>query len=347
MEKNDLCLVTGASGYLASWLVKDLLEAGYRVRGTVRRADDSERNRTLRELLPGVELVAADLRSPDGWDEAVDGVRWVFHVASPQAVATEKNRTEGAVAGTEYLVRAALGSPSVRKIVLTGSVAAVAYGTDKRRYDEDDWTDLDGPAGKMDYFRSKTLAERKAWELVDDPQANPRGVPLATVNPGFILGPTLVPWGRYSMQALQDQAEGRSPLLDMEMDAVDVRDCARMHIAVMADPAADGRRHLAMSMKATAQEQAELISSVTGPLGMKPVRVGLRRPALWFAKIFMSDAGAIYDKVGRQITYATKYPDVYTYRYTDLRASLQETFDRMVELGWIGPADRDRPPAAP
>ncbi len=196
MRKGDLCLVTGVSGYLASWLAKYLLEEGYRVRGTVRRLDDPARNDAVRNILPGIELVAADLRVRDGWTEAMAGVDWVFHVASPQAVPTESHRTEGAVSGTEFVLAAAFGSDTAKKVVVTSSEAAIAYGYPRSRqhFTEDDWTNLDGDAGRFDYFRSKTLAERLAWDLARDRNLNPRAVPIATICPGFILGPSLVPW---------------------------------------------------------------------------------------------------------------------------------------------------------
>jgi nucleoside-diphosphate-sugar epimerase len=87
MKPGDLCLVTGVSGYLASWLAKQLLDAGYQARGTVRSLADTEKVSTMRTLLPGVELTEADLRSPRGWIEADAGCQWIFHVASPQAAA--------------------------------------------------------------------------------------------------------------------------------------------------------------------------------------------------------------------------------------------------------------------
>src|SRR5581483_1963989 len=85
MNRGDLCLITGVSGYLASWIAKHLIDAGFRVRGTVRSLADADKVAAMRALLPGVELAEADLRSADGWKEAVAGSQWVFHVASPQA----------------------------------------------------------------------------------------------------------------------------------------------------------------------------------------------------------------------------------------------------------------------
>src|SRR5262245_5729220 len=121
MKEGDLCLVTGASGYLASWIARYLLEQGYRVRGTVRNMQDRQRNEALQRMLPGIELVAADLRHEAGWRAAVAGVQWVFHVASPQAVKSERDRTGGALSGTRHLLAAAFAEPSVRKIVVTSS----------------------------------------------------------------------------------------------------------------------------------------------------------------------------------------------------------------------------------
>ncbi len=239
MQPGDLCLVTGVSGHLASRIAKDLLEGGFRVRGTVRNLKDSDKVRTMRSLLPGIDLVEVDLRSPVGWPEAAEECRWIFRVASPQGVSSETDRTGAAVRGTEHLMRAALGAASVEKIVLTSSEAAVAYGhpRSKQRFDEDDWTNPKGPAGANDYFRSKTLAEKLAWDLVSDPTLNSNGIALSTINPGLILGPTLVPWGRFSLEMLKTIAESGMPLIpDMVTHIVDVRDCARMHIALMGIP---------------------------------------------------------------------------------------------------------------
>src|SRR6266851_3845368 len=111
MQPGDLCVVTGITGYVASWIGRDLLEEGYRVRGTVRSLIDEEKIPQMREQLPGAEFVEADLRSKAGWEKATEGCRWVFHVASPQAVASETDRTGGATSGTQYVLTAALTLP--------------------------------------------------------------------------------------------------------------------------------------------------------------------------------------------------------------------------------------------
>ncbi len=343
MEKGDLCLVTGVSGYLGSWLANQLLEQGSRVRGTVRSLRDDDKVAAVRALLPGVELAAADLRSPDGWRDAVAGVRWVFHVASPQAVPSEKDRTSGAIEGTEYLMRAALASESVEKIVLTSSEAAIAYGfpRSKQRFTEDDWTVLDGAAGKNDYFRSKTLAEKLAWDLAADPEVNPRQVPLSVINPSFIAGPSLVPWGRFSLDSLRSMATGRIPALpDMVNHVIDVRDCAAMHIALMNDPTTNGQRHFAFAVTGKMTDMTDAIRKNYGHLGFSPKSRVIPTWLLGIVSLFSSQVGSLYSKLGQPNFYAPKRPDLYRYRYTDIEEIITASMDSMLDHGWLKPRDK-------
>lgn len=340
MRPGDLCVVTGASGYLASWLARDLLERGLRVRGTIRGAGDEAKVKTLRSLLPGLELAEADLRAPAGWAGAVAGCRWVFHVASPQAVPTERDRTGGAVQGTEHVLRAALAEPSVEKVVLTSSEAAIAYGhpATKQRFTEDDWTVLDGPAGRNDYMRSKTLAERRAWELVADPAVNTRGVPLSVIHPGFIAGPSLVPWGRYSLDTLKNVAEGRMPLFpDLDLHMVDVRDCARMHSALMNDPATNGHRHFSFGVTGKMVDLAREVRRQYATLGFTPRAAVMPAPLAFLASLVSSDLRAVYGKLGHPNRYETRWPTVHRYVHTSFAQIVKDSMDSMLEHGWLTP----------
>lgn len=340
MKNGDLCLVSGVSGYLGSWIAKDLLEKGFRVRGTVRSLDDPGRIATLRQLLPGVELVAADLRQEQGWAEAVAGCQWVFHVASPQAVKSEHDRTGGAISGTQYVLAAAFAEPSVQKVVMTSSEAAIAYGhpRSKQHIDETDWTDLNAVGQKADYFRSKTLAERLAWEWAADPARNPRRIPVATVNPCFILGPSLVPWGRYSLGMLSDIAQGKMPLmLNMNLHIVDVRDCARMHIAVMANEASNGRRHLSMGTTGSFAALAHSITRNFGSIGFAPKA---RVAPQWLARLMAmlsSDVASIYSHVGNELHYETRSPGVFRYKHRDVDGIVQDSMESMLQHQWLKP----------
>lgn len=340
MQSGDLCLVTGVSGYLASWIAKQLLDQGFRVRGTVRNSNDKSTLKVLHSLLPGVSLVAADLRSPVGWATAVDGVQWVFHVASPQAVPSERDRTGGAVAGTQHLLKAALASQSVEKIVLTSSEAAIAYGhpRSKQHFTEDDWTVLDGAAGKNDYFRSKTLAERLAWDTVSDLSANPRNIPLAVINPSFIAGPSLVPWGRFSLDLIKNVAEGRIPgVPDMVSYTVDVRDCAAMHIEVMGDPKTNGHRHFSFGTVSKMARIAHVIRDRYAGKGFAPRARVIPTWLLGLLSLFSNQVGSIYSKLDQPNVYQTKWPDAYRYQYRDFDQIIVDSMDSMLAHGWIKP----------
>lgn len=116
---------------------------------------------------------------------------------------------------------------------------------------------------------------------------------------------------------------------------VDVRDCAAMHIAVMDDPSTDGRRNFCFAMTATMLEMSRIIRENYGAIGLKPTMRVAPKFVIWATQMFRPDAGSIYDKLGHANHYETKWPNVYSYRYTDLAASIRASIDRMLELGWL------------
>src|SRR4029077_5268595 len=185
-------LVTGGSGYLGSWCVIDLLRRDYRVRTTVRdlAREPEVRAAIASEVEPGERLsvLAADLRSDDGWEEAVEGCDYVLHVASPFPPEQPKDPDELIVPAREGTLRVLEASleAGVDRIVVTSSVAAITGGTKpvSGPPTEQHWSDPDNPK-LTPYARSKTIAERAAWDFVRE-----RGEveKLAVVNPGAILG---------------------------------------------------------------------------------------------------------------------------------------------------------------
>ena len=188
-------LVSGGSGFLGGWCLVELLRRGYRVRTTVRDlAREAEvRARVGSRVDAGDRLsfFAADLGGDDGWARAVDGCDYVLHVASPFPAAQPKDPDELIVPareGTLRVLRAGLDA-GVERVVVTSSVAAVGGGVERGRgaAERGDWTDGDN-AELTPYTRSKAIAERAAWDLVEE-----RGEigKLAVVNPGAILGPVL------------------------------------------------------------------------------------------------------------------------------------------------------------
>jgi nucleoside-diphosphate-sugar epimerase len=244
-------LVTGGSGYLATQLIAALLRAGRPVRATVR---STAREADLRAAVrrgdaddAGLEIVTADLTADDGWPAAVADCEEVYHVASPFPFAQPKDPDELIVPAREGALRVlrAARDAGARRVVLTSSFAAVGY-TPKpgAEFTEDDWTDPDTP-GLAPYPRSKAIAERAAWDLME---RDGGGTELVVVNPTFILGPTLTTDLRSSAQLIKAMLEGTMSVAPRQRFGVaDVRDIADLHIRAMAAPRAAGKRFLAVA----------------------------------------------------------------------------------------------------
>ena len=246
-------LVTGGSGFIGSHVILQLLSAGHIVRTTVR---DLKREPEVRALLrqggpePGerVRFFAADLMKDAGWKEAAAGSEYVMHIASPFPVHVPKDENELIVPAREGALRVlrAARDAGVKRVVLTSSFAAVGYGHPEQTkpFDEADWTDLNGE-GLTAYVKSKTLAERAAWELIAKEGG---GLELAVVNPVGVFGPVLGADYATSILIVQKMMDGAMPGVPrLVIGGVDVRDVADLHLRAMVHPAAKGERFLAVA----------------------------------------------------------------------------------------------------
>ena len=244
-------LITGASGFVAQHLILQLLEKGYSVRGTLRSL---KRAGEVRDVLgkhnpaaKDIEFVEADLGSDAGWAEAARGCEFVHHVASPFPAVHPKDEMElirPARDGALRVLRAAKAA-GVKRVVMTSSMAAIAYGHGDKRAevsDETMWSNPDGP-DNTPYTKSKTIAERAAWDYVN---GEGKGLELATINPTGILGPALSKDVSTSLEIPIRLMNGKTPGLPrLGFSFVDVRDVAACHMAAMELPAAAGERFLA------------------------------------------------------------------------------------------------------
>jgi nucleoside-diphosphate-sugar epimerase len=245
-------LVTGGSGFIGSHCIVQLLNAGHDVRTTVRNLNREAEVRAL--LKQGgiadtgdrLSFCAADLERGAGWPEAVAGCDYVLHVASPFPPAVPKDENELIVPAREGALRVlrAARDAGVKRVVLTSSYAAIGYGAAARTtpYTEEDWTDPD----KADpYPKSKTLAERAAWDFI---AAEGGALELSVVNPVGVFGPVLGPDYSTSVMLVQRLMDGAVPGCPrLWFGCVDVRDVADLHIRAMTEPAAKGERFLAVA----------------------------------------------------------------------------------------------------
>lgn len=293
-------LVTGGSGFIGSHTILQLLAAGHQVRATVRNL---KREPEVRELLkqggvePGDRLsfFAADLERDAGWAEAVAGCDFVLHIASPFPQSIPKNEDELIIPAREGALRVlrAARDAGVKRVVLTSSFAAVGYGQPPSTtpFTEENWTN---PAGEdvQPYVKSKTLAERAAWDFL----AREGGqLELSVVNPVGVFGPVL---GRdYStsilmVQRLMDGAIPGSP--QMYFGVVDVRDVADLHLRAMTSPAAKGERFIAVA--GDFMSMVDIARVLKARLGEAAKRVPTRQLPNWLVRLV-----ALRDPAAKQI----------------------------------------------
>lgn len=240
-------LVTGGSGYIAGFTIRQLLAEGWTVHTTVRNL---AREESLRRLLGGtaetLRFFAADLTADAGWAEAVAGCSHVAHVASPLGANAPRHEDELIVPAREGVLRALrfARDAGVTRFVQTSSVAAIAYGHGKgvNHFTEQDWTNVDGP-GVYAYVKSKTIAERAARDWI---AAEGGAMEFVTVNPSAVLGPVWTNDFSASLEVVRQLLSGALPgCPDFGFGIVDVRDVADLHVRVLTAPGMAGERFIA------------------------------------------------------------------------------------------------------
>ncbi|KAL1363943.1 hypothetical protein HN51_012105 [Arachis hypogaea] len=242
-----LVCVTGASGYIATWIVKFLLNRGYTVKATVRDTSDPRKVEHLTNLEGAKErlqLFKANLLEEGSFDSVVQGCDGVFHTASPFYNDVKDPQTElldPALKGTLNVLQSCAKSPSVKRVVLTSSTAAVTHNGRPRTpevvVDETWFSDPDFcRKSKMWYVLSKTLAEDAAWKF-----AKENNLDIVTINPAMVIGPLLQPILNTSATLILDIVNGAQIFPNATFGWVNVKDVANAHIQAYEIPSATGR----------------------------------------------------------------------------------------------------------
>jgi dihydroflavonol-4-reductase len=328
-------LVTGATGYAAGFCIRELLEHGYDVRGSVRslKASNVDHLRPLGE----VEFVQAILDDDAGWAEAVEGCDYVLHVASPIPFKAPKHEDEiirPAVDGTKRVLRAA-AKAGVKRVVYTSSLDTVTQNsaTHDRVRTDDDWSDL---AQSSAYGKSKILAEKAAWELSAE-----LGLEVSAILPGAIIGPQLqahVNKDSTSDLVRRILAGGMPAIPPISLGFSDVRDLATAHRLAMEVPAAAGNRYIVADGPLWLSDVAQILKDEYGPKGY---RISTRSVPAWViravalvndeAKLAASQFDANYhvttEKARRELGWVNR----------PVRRTIIETAELLIEMGVIQP----------
>jgi nucleoside-diphosphate-sugar epimerase len=285
----ELVLVTGGSGFIGVHCILQLLNAGYRVRTTVRSLS---READVRAMLKagGLEtgddltFVAADLMSDAGWSEAVTGCDFVLHVASPFPPGVPKHEDELIIPAREGALRVlrTARDTGVKRVVLTSSFAAISHSLQEKDgpFTEENWSDPNSNHIGA-YAKSKTLAERAAWDFIAQEGGD---LELAVVNPVSVFGPVLGPDYSTSIQVVQRLMDGSVPGCPrLSFGIVDVRDVADLHLRAMTHSAAKGERFLAVAGNSMTMQEIALV--LKARMGAAARRVPTRVVPDWLVRV--------------------------------------------------------------
>jgi len=340
-------LVTGATGYIASWVIKNLLEQGHTVHATVRDLNKKLSFAHLNKIAAGttgtLKLFKANLLEANSFDEAMQGCEIVLHMASPFVVSNFKDALkdiiEPAVLGTENVLNSVNKTESVKRVIVTSSIAAT-YGdaidiqhTAKNEFDESYWNTTSSETHQP-YPYSKVIAERKAWDM----QKAQQRWDLVCINPALVLGPSLTANTQSgSVEVLQQFANGMTLLgvPPMWNGIVDVRDVAKAHVQAAFNPNAEGR-YIISGGTLSLLEMGKILRQNFGPKFPFP-RNKLPKAAF---KLFGPLAGFSKSFVELNMGYpiyfnANKSQQELGMQYRNIETSLIEHFQQLLDDGVV------------
>ncbi len=310
---SETVFVTGITGFIAKHVALNLLTQGYAVRGTLRsmaRADEVRQTLQAHGAdVSNLSFVEANLDEDGGWVEAVADCDYVQHIASPVPVSQPRDR-EALVPmarGGALRVLNAAQAADVKHIVVTSSLAAMAHRDDRsatRSITESDWSDPEGKHATA-YIVSKTRAELAVWAWAYEQGWTER---VTTVNPCYVLGPTLDTDISGSVMVVQLLMTGAYPLLPpINLMLVDVRDVAELHVRAMTLPETGGRRLLAAADTLALLDVADILRNEFPSYAVKIPTRNMPAFAVRLLAQFDRKVMSIVPQLGRTLTADNAY----------------------------------------
>ena len=338
-------LITGASGYIGKHITLQLLNQGYEVRASVRKLSKSAevRDAVLPHLLDSSKIdsrltfVELDLEKDSGWDAALKNIDVLMHTASPFPLSSPKDENDlirPAVDGTLRALKAAKSS-GVKRVILTSSMAAI-YGRELdagvSEYDETMWTDVTHPVGRGAYTKSKTLAEKAAWDYVksDAPE-----IALTTINPVLVLGAPLDKNFGSSISLVERILKGSDPMLpDLKFAIVDVRDVAKMHVDAIKNDETRGERILSSSDTKSFVEIAKYLKSLYPKSKVKSAQAPTA--IIKFLSIFDGTIKTILPQLGKPMRISNaKAKRLMGINFIPVEVTLRDSAEYLIKNGFI------------
>lgn len=349
-DSRGLVFLSGVGSYVGLHIAEQLLRQGYAVRGSMRDLGRGDEVKTALAAAGAptedLSFVALDLTREEGWRDALVGAAFAIHTASPFPAVMPKDDQELIVPareGTLRLLRAA-SAASVRRVVLTSSCAAISSGWPTRQapFTEADWTKLDTADV---YSRSKTLAERAAWDWHAEEPAD-RRPELVAINPPFILGPMLDEHESPSLAWVAGLLRRETPgIPDLEVQGVDVRDVASAHVAALRAAGADGQR---FCVAAWSEPHLRIAQVLAPPMAARGLRVPtLRLPDLVVRAVALFDpkVRSVVSRLGVTMKYdCARARSVLGFNPRPFEQTVLDTAESLIARGRVKGA---RPSATP
>ena len=334
MEK---VLVTGGSGFIALHCIDQLLEKGFMVRTTIRSESRKDEINKAMEKYPNLhqnlEFHICDLLEDKGWDAAVDGCDYVLHVASPfilEVPSDEDVLIRPAVDGTLRVLNAC-SKANVKKVVLTSSVAAVAYGHgNEKTFDESDWSNTGSDSGITPYAKSKTLAEKAAWEFVDTLDTDNK-FDFTVINPVGVFGPMLTSDMGTSNSLVYKLINGELPACPAtHMGYVDVRDVAKAHVFSMLNSSTNDKRIIVSESEMFFVDVGRILNNA----GFK--KSPTKQMPNWLVKIlalFVKELSGVTKSLGKRVdTDKSRAKLLFDWDYISAKDSIIDTANQLSEV---------------